>query len=191
MKKLIKVVAAAALAVVLTQSVQAVPITGVIGFSGAVATDSASAPTSTLVSSWINNVINLNTGTFASLSGAATVVLHSPWSFSSGPIAGFWVITDGANTYTFNLSASAVEGTLANSITIDLAGTVTSNVAGLSPTAFAGTLTLQNPSGALGDNQFKYTSSISFLPVPDGGTTILLLGSALSGLALIRRKLAA
>ncbi|MBW8865100.1 MAG: VPDSG-CTERM sorting domain-containing protein [Verrucomicrobia bacterium] len=191
MKNLIKIVAAAALAVVLTQTVQAVPITGTIGFSGAVVTDASTAPASTLVSSWVNNVVNLNDGTFASLSSAATVILHNPWSFNSGAISSFWVITDGANTYTFNLASSSVFSTSATSITIVLAGTVLSNIAGLSPSAFTGSFTLQNPSSNLGNNQYKYTSSISFGSVPDGGTTVLLLGSALSGLALIRRKLAA
>jgi len=191
MKNILKFVAAAAVAVALTQTVQAVPITGTIGFSGAVATDAATAPTSTEVLSWINNVINIKSGTFASLSSSASVILHSPWTFSSGPINSFWVVTDGANNYTFNLSASSVESISANGVIVDLAGTVLSNVAGLSPTAFTGFFSFQNPSTALGNNQFSYTSSITFGAVPDGGTTVLLLGSVLSGLALIRRKLAA
>ena len=48
------------------------------------------------------------------------------------------------------------------------------------------------PSSGLGQNGFGGFSSIVLydgIPVPDGGTTVLLLGTALSGLALARRRL--
>jgi len=48
------------------------------------------------------------------------------------------------------------------------------------------------PANGSGPNCFGGFSSIVLfdgVPVPDGGTTVLLLGAALSGLALIRRKL--
>jgi len=199
MKNILKVVAAAAVAVALTSSVQATPITGVIGFSGTANTDSANANTSTEVLSWGNNSIGLHTGTFSTLTPTATVALAAPWFFNSGPKNNFWIVTDGANTYTFNLSSSSVfsTGVIAGpqgpitTITIFLAGTVVSSVLGLDPTAFTGSISLQDPSANNGNGTYSYTESISFGSVPDGGTTVLLLGSALSGLALIRRKLSA
>jgi hypothetical protein len=190
MKNITKIIAVAAAVAALTQGVQATPITGVIGFSGTATTDSANAPSSTEVISWGTSAIGLHTGTFAGLSSSAGVVLFSPWFFNSGALNNFWVVTDGANQYTFNLSSSSVFSTSAISVTIVLAGTVSSSVLGLDPTAWSGSMTLQNPS-APGQGGFNYTESISFNSVPDGGTTALLLGSALSGLALIRRKLVA
>jgi hypothetical protein len=191
MKNIIKVVAMAVVAVALNQSAQAVPISGAITFSGTANTDSVNANTSTEVLSWANNSISLKSGSFSSLSSSASVVLVTSWLFNSGTRNNFWVVTDGAAQYKFNLSSSAVFSTTANSITVFLAGTVISTVAGLDPTAFTGSMTIKDQGTANPAGGFSYTQSILFNPVPDGGTTVLLLGSALSGLALIRRKLSA
>jgi len=191
MKNIIKAVAVAVVAVALSQSAQAVPISGQITFSGTASTDSINANSSTEILSWANNTISLKNGSFSSLSAAATVVLATPWLFNSGAKNNFWVVTDGAAQYKFNLSSSAVFSTTANSITIFLAGTVISTVAGLDPTAFTGSITIKDQGVANPAGGFAYTQSILFNNVPDGGTTVLLLGSALSGLALIRRKLSA
>ena len=196
MKNFIKVVAMAVVAVVLNQSAQAVPISGSITFSGTANTDSANASTSTKVLTWANNTISSESGSFSSLSGSASVVLASSWLFNSGTKNNFWVVTDGLTQYKFNLSGSAVFSTAANSITIYLAGTVFSlfnglPASGLDPTAFTGSITIKDQGVANPAGGFSYTQSILFNSVPDGGTTVLLLGSALSGLALIRRKFSA
>lgn len=191
MKCIFKVVAVVVVALALNQSAQAVPISGSITFSGTASTDSINANTSTEILSWANNTISTKTGSFASLSGTASVVLATPWLFNTGSKNNFWVVTDGATQYKFNLSSSAVFSTTVNSITIFLAGTVISTVAGLDPTAFTGSITIKDQGVANPAGGFSYTQSILFNNVPDGASTILLLGSALSGLALIRRKLSA
>ncbi|HEV2694751.1 MAG TPA: VPDSG-CTERM sorting domain-containing protein [Verrucomicrobiae bacterium] len=73
------------------------------------------------------------------------------------------------------------------SLTVSLAGTVMSTVAGLDPTAFIGNFTVQDPSAATG-GKFYYTESISFSNVPDSGSTLLLMGIAAGGLVLARRR---
>jgi uncharacterized membrane protein len=195
MKNILKIAAVAAVAAVITTTVQATPITGVIGFAGTATLDQGVASSSTEVLSWGNNSIGLHTGTFSTLTPLASVALASPWFFNSGAKNNFWVVTDATGTYTFNLSSSSVFSTGSNgattSISIFLSGTVVSSVLGLDPTAFTGSMTIQDPSVNNGNQTFSYTESISFNSVPDGGTTVLLLGSALSGLALIRRKLSA
>ena len=180
----------ASVAVALNQSVQAVPITGVIGFSGSAVLDGSTAAGSSEVLSWGANIISLNSGTFASLDPSSTVKFASPWFFNSASLNNFWVVKDTVNNvnYTFNLSSSSVFASSPSSITIYLAGTVISTALGLDPTAFTGNMTIQDPS-VKGQVGYKYSESISFNAVPDGGTTVLLLGSALSGLALLRRKL--
>ena len=199
MKCILNVVAVAGIALALTQSVQATPITGVIGFSGTATLDGSTAASSTEVLGWGNNNIGLTAGTFASLSSSASVALAGKWFFNSGAKNNFWIVTDGANTYTFNLKASSVFGTsttlvdgkVTTSISVFLAGTVVSSVLGLDPTSWTGSMTIQDPNVPNQKGGYTYTESISFNSVPDGGTTVLLLGSALSGLALIRRKLSA
>jgi hypothetical protein len=159
----------------------------VIGFAGQATLDSPKANTSTEVLSWGNNGIFINDGTFSSLSSAATVALASGWFFNSGPVNNFWKVTDGATTYTFDLTSSIIAATTATSITVALVGTVISNVAGLDATTFTGNLTLQDPASTSGGT-FKYSESLSFGAVPDGGYTALLLGAGLAGLALLKHK---
>jgi hypothetical protein len=190
MKNILKIVAVAAVAVAITGTVQAVPITGVIGFAGSATLDNAHANAATKVQTWGPNAIVLNDGSFASLSSAATVSFAQPWTFTSAALPAFWTITDGANTYTFNLSSSGVSSTSATSVTIALAGTVLSNIIGLDATAFTGSMTIQDPSSPQ-QSGFKFSESISFNPVPDGGTTVAMLGMGLTALGLIRRKLSA
>ncbi|HSY16739.1 MAG TPA: VPDSG-CTERM sorting domain-containing protein [Candidatus Acidoferrales bacterium] len=197
MKRIFKVVAAAAaVAVVLGQSVQAVPINGEISFTGTATLNAATATGSSEVFSWANNALDQHTGTFSGLSAASSVSLLNNWFFNSGLKNSFWTVTDGLTQYKFNLSGSGVFSTTPDSITIFLAGTVIATfnglpAPGLDPTAFTGSLTITDPGTSNPSGGFTYKQSILFNNVPDGGTTVLLLGSALSGLALIRRKLSA
>jgi hypothetical protein len=182
MKNILKVVAVAAVAVALTQSVQAVPITGNIGFSGAVQLDSSTVQTATEATAWYNTVVNATSGSFTSVANGSSVSLASPWLFNSGVLNSFWQV----GGFTFNLSSSSIYSQDSLFLNVVLAGTVTGNQ--YDPTAFTGTFQVANPSA---NGLTTFTERLSFNSVPDGGTTVLLLGSALSGLALLRRKLSA
>ena len=52
-----------------------------------------------------------------------------------------------------------------------------------------GQITLNNDINQNGESHYDLWTAGGSTQVPDGGTTVLLLGAALSGLALIRRKL--
>lgn len=184
MKNILKVVAVAAVAVAITQSVQAVPITGNIGFSGAVQLNSTTVTTATEALSWANTVVNATSGSFTSVANGSSVALASPWFFNSPALNGFWAV----GGFTFNLTSSAIYSQDALFLNVVLAGTVTSTNPSFSATAFSGTFQVANPSA---NGLTTFTERLSFNSVPDGGTTVLLLGSALSGLALLRRKLVA
>jgi hypothetical protein len=71
-------------------------------------------------------------------------------------------------------------------LSVYLVGTVTGN--GFDATAFTGSFQVSDPSV---NGLATFTTRLSFNSVPDGGTTVILLGAALSGLALIKRKLVA
>jgi hypothetical protein len=157
------------------QTIQAVPITGVIGFSGTAQLDGPTVNTSSEVLSWGgDNITGIASGSLA---------LASPWFFDSGALNNFWVV----NGFTFNLTSSQIFSTSSKSISILLAGTVVSTIAGLDPTAFVGAFTTQDPS-SLNDGMFSYTESISFGSVPDGGTTVLLMGIAALALGTVKYK---
>jgi hypothetical protein len=184
--KLALIAVVAAVAAALSPSVQAVPITGVIGFSGTAQLDGSSVGTSTQVISWgADNVTGIANGSFAGLSGSP-VTLAAPWLFNSGSLSSFWAV----GGFTFNLASSTVFLNSQGFLSILLTGTVVSGNPNFDATAFTGRVTIQDPSTGNG-RTFNYTESLSFQSVPDGGTTVLLLGAALSGLALLKRKLAA
>ena len=179
MKNILKVVAVAAVALALTSSVQAVPVTGNIGFSGAVQLNSSSVQTATEALAWFNTVVNATSGSFTTVPNGTAVALATPWFFNSGAQPNFW-ITGG---FTFNLISSAIYSQDNLFLNVVLAGTVTGN--GFDATAFTGTFQVANPSA---NGLTTFTERLSFNSVPDGGTTVMLLGAALSGMALIKRK---
>jgi hypothetical protein len=186
MKNITKIIAAAAVAVAITQAVQATPITGNIGFSGSCQLDSSSVSTATEVVSWAGTTVTPLSvsgsflGFISNAGGTPVTMTGSAWTFASGALPGFWSV----GGFTFNLASSSVFSNAGGFLNVVIAGTVVGN--GYDATAFSGTFQVSNPS-ANGATQF--TERLSFSSVPDGGTTALLLGSALSGLALLRRKL--
>ena len=180
--KFIKFAAVAAVAVALTQTVQAVPITGNIGFSGAVQLNSGSVQNATEALAWINTVVGATSGSFTTVATGSSVALAAPWFFNSGVLNNFWSV----GGFTFNLSSSSIYSQDSLFLNVVLAGTVTGN--NYDATAFSGTFQVANPPA---DGVATFTERLSFNSVPDGGTTVLLLGAALSGLAMIKRKLLA
>jgi len=193
---MIKLTVAAVFAVALTQAVQATPITGpvtgIIQFAGSVsanASDAVNANGSTQVTFGTTDV-SFENGSFVGIvhNGDAVTMFNTviPWTLTSGAIPSFWTV-DG---FTFDLLSSSFTGTGGSAPStgfagVALSGTVSGN--GFTATTFAGSFTLQDP--AAGSGPYTYSGSFALGSVPDGGTTILLLGSALSGLALLKRKL--
>jgi hypothetical protein len=98
-----------------------------------------------------------------------------------------WRFDIGSTAYWFDLgsiqSVSQGYDVHGNSF-LDIVGMGTLDVTGSDPTAGSYTLTANSASAS-----FSFSSS-NGAQVPDGGMTVMLLGAALSGLALIRRKLA-
>ena len=187
MKNIFKIVAATAVAVAITQTVQAVPnpINGNIGFSGTAVLDTSDANTATKVITWgTDNVVGSDSGSFVGLVTIGdAVTLLAPWSFNStGPLNNFWKV-DG---FTFTLNSSSIFSQVGGFLNVSISGTVSGN--GFDTTAFSGSLQLANPSA---NGATTFTERLSFNSVPDGGTTVLLLGAALSGLALMKRKFVA
>jgi hypothetical protein len=186
MKMIHTIIPVAALVLASSQTGQAVPITGNIGFSGVVQLDTGDASTATEALSWENQVVGATSGAFTGISEGTAVAIAAPWSFNSGPINDFWTV----GGFTFNLLSSSIIGTRGRFLDVDLTGTVTGN--GYDDTSFSGTFQVANPSA---DGLSKFTDRLSFgqvvgTPVPDGGITAMLLGLACAGLATMKYKLA-
>ena len=180
----------------MSQSAQAVPITGSIGFNGS-GFGSQSGNQSTLT---FNNpmMVDIRTGDYLSVPGG-TPANFAPivWS-GSGTSAMLlsnnspeWTITTGGTTYSFNL-LSLTSATMNNGA-VSLQGTGIAFISGAinrDPT-FA-TFSVQGTG-----NNFTFEiiqSSTTTNPnqrVPDGGSAIALLGMGVMGLEVLRRKLRA
>jgi len=182
-KNWIKKISAAAAVVCLTGIAQATPITGNIGFSGAVDLNSSSVNTATAVTEWLNTVAASPSGSFVGLvnnGDAVSMAGATPWSFNSGPLANFWSV-DG---FTFSLISSSIVSQSAGFLNVLLAGTVSGN--GFTTTVFDGTFQVADPASG---GPETFTERLSFGSVPDGGTTVALLGLGLLGLGLFRQKM--
>jgi hypothetical protein len=179
---MIKYMACAAMALGLAATVQAAQITGTITMSGGAIFNTPTVNTATAVTTWVGPSVITSSG-LAGVSLGDLVTFYSAWQFTpTVAIPNLWSV----DMYSFSLTSSAVSqgGGFLN---ITGTGTLTDiNVSG-STTPFVWSFSSQDPSAG---SPPTWSWSASTAGVPDGGMTVMLLGAALSGLALIRRKLA-
>jgi hypothetical protein len=180
----------------LAATVQAATIDGGVAFSGTY-TQNGGTPgmlttaNSFSISSW--TVVG-NGATFAGITGANVTSLYSTYNVfqpfpgvPNSPLSPsgqqMWDINIGTIGYAFNVTSETQSYDSAHSsLTMGGAGNFIDSLGD----SVAGTWQLGfGVSGAT--FSFQDTAATN---VPDGGMTVMLLGAALSGLALIRRKLA-
>jgi hypothetical protein len=185
-KRINKIAAVVTAVVCLTGVAQATLITGNIGFSGAVDLNSITANTATAATSWLNTVAASPSGSFVGIvhnGDTVSMTGATPWSFNSGPLPNFWAV-DG---FAFSLISSTIVSQVGGFLDVSLTGTVAGN--GFTTTAFNGSFQVADPAS---DGPETYTERLSFNSpnsVPDGGTTVLLLGLGLLSLGLFRMKM--
>lgn len=192
----------AGVAAVLLASTQtyAIPITGNIGITGGATYNTSSAASATAVTDWINPVVNLSSGVFASpsvfaLTAGEAVSMAAPWNFNTtSPINSFWSV----GGFTFQLLSSFIlqqGGTPGQTgyVVVEGTGLVSGN--GYDATQMSWMFTSQDPKGRNSPDAWTFSasgaSSTSTTPppgVPDGGSTAILLGVALSGVGLLKKK---
>ena len=175
----------------LTLTAQAIPIVGGISLSGNVTYPVPDIDTATAFQSFSGVTVSSVSGSYG-VAGVApgTDVSMSAFSFNPFAPAGLiplWQTTSGtAASFDLTSLGPIAQG---NGFLI-LTGEGTLHLSG-----FDNTPGYWRFSSQQGDTTFSFSSSNGALTpsnagVPDGGTTVMLLGAALSGLALIRRKLA-
>jgi hypothetical protein len=151
----------------------------VITFTGGAQLDTDSVMTAQQVTTWLdeNNALPTVTsvsGVFADFVGVGhTVTFANNWSFNSGATA-FWTV-DG---FTFDLITSRVIVRDGGFLSVMGSGVITGH-----GYTFDGTWrfsTQDDPSNGV----FSWSGST----VPDGGITVAMLGLALAGIEVIRRK---
>lgn len=183
-KLLLTIVAGSVLSVAgFCQSAQAAMINGAITFSGGAIYDTSSLATATRVNTFLDVKVMSSDGDFGSFTNPDDpVAMAMPWIFSpSTATPSLWSV----GGFTYDLSSATVVLQSADFLLISGTGTVSGN--GFDPTPGTWSFTSQSPSA---NGVFSFSGSSEAHGVPDGGATIALLGLALGGVEILRRKIA-
>ena len=178
-KTILAVLAIGALSSALfSQQAQATAINGIINFAGAVQFNGPFG-TATAVTAWLNPHVEAgSTGDFAGIPVNTPATFTAPWQFSpSTPVPNLWSVAG----FTFDLLTSTVVVHTGTTLSIEGTGIVSGN--GFEPTAMTWSFTTQRRGGS------TFSFSATGATVPDGGSAVALLGLALTGLEVVRRKL--
>jgi VPDSG-CTERM motif len=173
-----------------SQQAQAAPITGDIQFAGEVQFDTNSLATATQVVTWFDvfhnagfTSVTSGTGDFAGIAPGTQAAMAQPWVFNpSTPTPGLWSV----GGFTFDLLSATVVTQTAKTLVIEGTGIVSGN--GFDPTAMDWSFTTQSAGGGTRQT-FSFSANGAALGVPDGGSAVALLGLALTGIGVLRRKL--
>jgi hypothetical protein len=185
--KWIKIAGAAIAIVAVTARLQAVPITGGLAIAGgymANNTDLSMATSMTIAGPYA--VFNTS-GSFIG-ADATSVTFASPIAVNPAnnliPNKVLWTVKVSGVTYTFTVNTETESVDTASQVTLIGAGTFTDNAG---DAAVTGTYQL---GFGVTQSTFSFQNN-SQTDVPDGGTTAMLLGTALMGLGLLKKKLMA
>jgi hypothetical protein len=187
--KIINIAGVAVALLASTQIPQAVPITGNIGFTGGLTYNTGDSASATEVTSWISPQVTLDSGGFAVIApGTAATFTPAIWNLNTAvPVFNFWSV----GGFTFELVSSFIAsqgGTPGVNAYVDVNGTGIVSGNGYTPTLMSFNLTSQDPKGSVNPDRWTFSASGASSTVPDGGSTAMLLGFALSGVAWMMRK---
>ena len=157
-------------------------IEGAITFSGGATLDTGNANTAHAVTSFKNTLVQSVSGDFDTfINDLDPATFSASWVFDpSTPTPSLWT----AGGFTFALLTSTIDMRSGGTLSVKGTGTISGN--SFDPTFGTWSFTTQNPSA---NGTFSF--SASGLSVPDGGSAVALLGLALMGIEVLRRKLRA
>jgi hypothetical protein len=181
-KTIFAVLVAAAISTTFIQQAQAVPITGGISLAGGYTTDTGDVNTAHAFTSFFDVEVTGGAGTYAGIPNgmSSPPVTMVPFTFNPfvPPVNSLWSLTYLSNTYSFDLLTCIIAQQGGDTLTLH--GTGTLHATGFTDTAGAWVFTANELGGT-----FSFSSSNGV--IPDGGTTVALLGIALAGIEGARR----
>lgn len=182
MKKNLLVMAGVVSAMALATAVQAMPIPAgsEIDMSGTATLNNQYLGSATAVTGFSAVTVGgTPTGVFSGVT-AGTSVSWNPfgWNPATTPVTPLWSF----GAYSFDLSSVTVVSQ-SNSY-LNLAGSGVLNATGYDPTQGSWSFTISNAGGGA-HQTLNFTFANSQVSVPDGGMTVMMLGMALCGLALL------
>src|SRR5450755_1670285 len=173
---------------------QAEAFTGNVLFAGTVKASGSSSTGHTtgltFTNPWTVASLPAPDGAYAGTAGSSTIMTNFSFTGTGtgavlvgGTVVNEWSFSSGGNTYSFNLE-TLTSATITNG-TIAMSGTGTAFING--GNASTATWALQGT----GHNFTFNFSTASTSAVPDGGSAVALLGIALAGIEIVRRKIKA
>jgi protein with PEP-CTERM/exosortase system signal len=182
--KLIIMAGAVALLASFSTSVQAIPITGGIAISGSYTANGTAGDLTTATSMAVSGpyFIGATSGSFVGatlpVTFATPISVNSPLNLVGVQL---WSVLVGSATYTFTVSSETQTIDSPNQVTLVGAGTFAD---GTLADSSVGTFQL-----GFGVTQTTFSfQNNNQVNVPDGGMTVMLLGGALAGLGLLKKK---
>jgi VPDSG-CTERM motif len=169
----------------------AAAIEGNINFAGAVHLDNNNLGSATTVVTWFDafnnagktSVVPGATGAFSVIPAGTSATMAQPWVFNpSTPTAALWSV----GGFTFDLLSATVVSQSNTFLNVLGTGMVSGN--GFAPTSATWSFTVNNSNG---QPKMMFSFAANNNSVPDGGITVALLGIALMGVEVLRRKLKA
>jgi len=163
-----------------SQHAQATTINGNITFHGGCTLDTGNANTAHAVTSWQNTKVETVSGDFDTfINPLDPASFSAPWVFDpSTSTPSLWNV----GGFTFDLLTSTIVLRGNGFLSVSGTGTISGN--SFDPTLGTWSFSTQNPS-ARGIFSFSAAGD----SVPDGGSAVALLGIALTGIEVLRRKL--
>jgi len=192
-KSFLKLAGALALGLGLSSFAFAGQITGTVAFNGTVTLGlngvaDTDLGTANEALSYVHATAGFGTqtGSFVGLTGGETVSLANPWFFNDSTlITNFWQV----GNFSFDLASSSIVTQNGTFLNVTGVGTLYDATDGFSPTSGIWSFTI--PQAGVGTANFTFAASTT--AVPDGSTTVMLLGLGLLGLKVAssrRRKVA-
>ena len=180
----------------LSLGAQAVPITGDIDFAGQATFNTTSLATATQVINFKSSDVGANntamvTSANGSFTGLAGTIASFPnvYTFSpSSAVSPLWTV----GGFTFNLTSSTIVAQTSTILAITGVGILT-GPAGFDATPGTWAFTSQQAGGGM-QQSFSFSANTNATGgatgVPEGGSTVALLGAVLIGVVALRRKFA-
>ena len=174
-----------------SQQAQATATSGNINFAGSVQFNTTNLATATRVVTWFDanhnagfsSVVGGATGDFSGIAAGTQATMAQPWIFNpSTPTPGLWSVAG----FTFDLLSSTIVTQSSSFLNITGTGIITGN--GFDPTAGTWAFSVQSAGGRR-LVEFSFSANANDNGVPDGGSAVALLGLALTGIEVLRRKL--
>jgi protein with PEP-CTERM/exosortase system signal len=164
------------------QQVQATPITGDITFGGVVTLDSTHLNLATQVSTWDLSIVTSDSGSFSSIPILSNVTMTAPWIFNpSTPTIPLWSV----GGFTFDLTSSTI--VTQTNFFLNIRGVGSLSGPGFTTTPGSWSFTISDALGGP-SSTFGFEPDTAAGLVPEGGATVALLGLALAGVEVLRRK---